>query len=117
MPINSKQKGKRGELVVAHAFQKYGFEANRTAQCRGNTGQAPDVEVKNTNLHVEVKFQNKMHLYDWMEQADRDCEAEKKNNIPVVIHKANNKPMLVSMHFEDFMEIYMGYLDGQKTKT
>ena len=114
MPINSKQKGKRGELEVAHAFQRYGFEANRTAQFRGNTGQAPDVEIKNANLHVEVKFQNRMQLYNWMEQAWNDCDAEDKGNIPIVVHKANNKPMLVSMHFDDFMEMYTKYLERIK---
>lgn len=45
-----------------------------------------------------------MHLYDWMAQAQRDSAGT--DNTPVVIHKANNKPILVSMGFDDFMGLY-----------
>ena len=40
---NSKQKGKRGELEVAHILQEHGYDARRTAQYCGNTGEAADV--------------------------------------------------------------------------
>ena len=35
--INSKAKGKRGELEVVHKFKEHGFDCNRTAQFKGNT--------------------------------------------------------------------------------
>ena len=40
MSINSKQKGKRGELYVVNKFKDNGFKCNRTAQFKGNTGRA-----------------------------------------------------------------------------
>ena len=114
MPINSKQKGKRGELRIVHALQEYGFDAHRTAQCRGDTGEAADVEIKgfDCKLHIEVKNCNRMQLYNWIAQADRDSKAQNKGNTPIVIHKADNKPILVSMHFEDFMDMYIKSIGG-----
>lgn len=107
----SREKGKRGERTVASLFREYGYEAHRTAQFKGKTGDAGDVEGV-PGLHLEVKFQERMHLYDWMEQADRDSKANGNGNKPVVIHKANNKPVLVTMHFEDFIDLYREWEAG-----
>lgn len=101
----SRQKGKRGELAVAHFFQEHGFDAHRSAQFNGKTGQAADV-IGVAGLHLEVKFQERMCLYDWMEQAVRDSEAEGKGNLPTVIHKQNRKDMLVTMRADDWIKLY-----------
>ena len=37
--INSKAKGKRGELYVVNKFKDRGYQCNRTAQFKGNTGK------------------------------------------------------------------------------
>ena len=67
--INSKQKGARFERELAGLFRDYGYtEARRTAQYCGNTGDASDV-VGLPGIHIEAKHQEKMYLYDWMEQA------------------------------------------------
>ena len=39
----SKEKGKRFEREVAHLFCEHGFNAHRSTQYKGNTGQAGDV--------------------------------------------------------------------------
>lgn len=103
--INSKQKGNRFERLVAGLFKDYGYNAFRTAQYEGKSGNCADVEGV-PGLHIECKHSEKMHLYEWMAQADRDNNASRIKKLPVVIHKANNKDVLVSMHFEDFMELY-----------
>ena len=105
MSINSKDKGKRGERTVAEYFREHGYDAHRSAQFCGKTGQAADVVGVN-GIHLEVKFQEKMHLYDWMDQAVRDSEAEGKGNLPVVIHKQNRKDMLVTMRADDWIKLY-----------
>lgn len=43
MPVNSKQKGARFERLLASKFREYGYDARRTAQYCGNTGDASDV--------------------------------------------------------------------------
>jgi hypothetical protein len=108
----SRDKGKRGERYVASLFKEYGYDAKRSAQFCGKTGQAADV-VGVPFVHLEVKFQETMRLYDWMAQAVRDSEAEGKGNLPVVIHKQNNKDLLVTLRFDDWMKLYTEWEAGQ----
>jgi Holliday junction resolvase len=103
--VNSKEKGARFERSLASKFREYGYEARRTAQYCGNTGDASDV-VGLPGLHIEAKHQEKMYLYDWMAQAKRDAEAGGLNAIPTVFHKKNNAEILVTLEFDDFMTIY-----------
>ena len=107
MAINSKQKGARFERQLASLFRDYGYtEARRTAQYCGNTGEASDV-VGLPGIHIEAKHQEKTQLYNWMDQAKRDSKGSDK--IPVVFHKKNNAEILVTMRFEDWMQIYKEY--------
>lgn len=108
MPINSKQKGARFERELAKMFRNHGYEARRTAQFCGNTGDASDV-VGLPFIHIEAKHQETMRLYDWMEQAVRDCKAGRNKTLPVVFHKKNNHKVLVTMEFDDWMQIYKEY--------
>ena len=65
---NSKQKGSSGEREVAHILQRHGYDARRTAQYCGNTGDASDV-VGMDGIHLEVKRQEQSMIYPWMAQA------------------------------------------------
>ena len=104
MAVNSKQKGARFERLLASMFREHGFDdARRTAQYCGNTGDASDV-VGLPGIHIEAKHQERMQLYDWMDQAKRDSEGTE--NMPVVFHKKNNAEILVTMRFEDWMKVY-----------
>ena len=106
--INSKQKGARFERQLAEKFREYGFEdSRRTAQYCGNTGDASDV-LGLPGIHIEAKHQEAMRLYEWIEQAIRDAEAGGKKDLPVVFHKKNNAPILVTMTLDDWMQIYKG---------
>lgn len=115
MPVNSKQKGARFERLLASKFREYGYEARRTAQYCGNTGDASDV-VGLPGLHIEAKHQERMQLYDWHAQAKRDAAAGGENRLPVVFHKKNNAPILVTMELDDFMKIYTEYEAGHDLK-
>lgn len=108
MPINSKAKGARFERTLASRFRDYGYKARRTAQYCGNTGDASDV-VGLPGLHIEAKHQERMQLYEWIGQAKRDAEAVGKDVLPAVFHKKNNAEILVTMEFDDFMQIYKEY--------
>lgn len=107
----SRDKGKRFERVVAGLFQDYGYDARRTAQYKGNTGKAGDVEGV-PYLHIEAKHQERMNLYTWISQSISDAAAEGKGNLPVVIHKANSRPVLVTMLFDDWIQLYREYASG-----
>lgn len=101
--INSKQKGARFERTLASKFREYGYEARRTAQYCGNTGDASDV-VGLPGLHIEAKHQETMRLYEWVSQAKRDSEGT--GRLPAVFHKKNNAEILVTMTLDDFMNLY-----------
>ena len=105
---NSKEKGKRFERAVASRLRDEGYEARRSAQYCGNTGDAADV-VGLPGIHIEAKHQEQMRLYDWYEQAERD--AQKSGDIPVVIHKKNNAEILVTMNFKSFIQLYRPYYE------
>ena len=114
MAINSKQKGARFERKLASLFRDYGYwDARRTAQYCGNTGDASDV-VGLPGIHIEAKHQERMELYKWMEQAIRDSKGT--GNIPVVFHKKNSADILVSMRFEDWMQLFKEWDASQTLK-
>lgn len=110
--INSKDKGARFERQLASIFRVHGYsDARRTAQYCGNTGDASDV-VGLPGIHVEAKHQEKMRLYDWVEQAKRDAAGT--GEMPVVFHKKNHAEVLVTMRLDDFMELYKETKAGRK---
>ena len=111
MAVNSKQKGARFERLLASKFREYGYDARRTAQYCGNTGDASDVVGLN-GLHIEAKHQETMRLYEWMSQAKRDAKAGGGNKLPAVFHKKNNASILVTMELEDFMNLYREWEAG-----
>lgn len=111
----SRDKGKRFERALASRFREYGYDARRTAQYCGNTGDASDV-VGLPGIHVEAKHVEKMSLYEWMAQAIRDAEAGGKGNLPAVFHKKNNADILVTMRFEDWMNLYVEFEAGHELK-
>ena len=109
--INSKQKGARFERTLASKFREYGYDARRTAQYCGNTGDASDV-IGLPGIHIEAKHQETMRLYDWMAQAKNDAEAGGKGNLPAVFHKKNNAEILVTMELKDWFNLYREWEAG-----
>lgn len=101
--MNSKEKGKRFERELASQLREYGYDARRTAQYCGNTGDAADV-IGLKGIHIEAKHQEQIKIYDWMAQAVHD--SAKTGNIPTVWFRKNNCPTLVCLRMEDFMKLY-----------
>lgn len=109
MAVNSKQKGARFERLLASRFREYGYNAKRTAQYCGNTGEAADVDGL-PGIHIEAKHQETMRLYEWMSQAKRDAEGT--GRLPAVFHKKNNAEILVTMELEDWFNLYREFEAG-----
>lgn len=113
--MNSKQKGKRGELYVVNKFKEYGYDCNRTAQFKGNTGRADDIEGIDY-IHVEVKFVESLNISKAMEQAVRDCLASSRQAFPAVFHKKNREDLLVTMQFSTWIKLYNSFCTDMKFK-
>ena len=106
--VNSRAKGVRGELEVAHLFQKYGYKAERGVQHDGRSGHA-DVEGV-PYIWIEVKRDEDLNLEQAMLQAERDNSARRRNTgeilLPVVVHKRNRMPWYCTMRLIDFLELF-----------
>lgn len=104
--VNSRRKGKRGELELVRLFKNEGFQkVHRTAQYRGNTGQAGDIEGLD-GLHVEVKRGKVIKYYEAMQQAVRDSEANGEGKIPVVASRKDDYLWLFTVRFDDLHRLY-----------
>ena len=70
-----REKGKAGERELAALFREYGFNARRTSQYCGQTGDASDV-IGLPGIHVECKRCETTKIHEWMAQAKRDAKPE-----------------------------------------
>lgn len=113
--VNGKNKGKRGELYVVNRFKENGYKCNRTAQFKGNTGRADDIEGIDY-IHVEVKFVERLNLSDAMFQASRDAKMSDRFAYPAVFHKKSHEGLLVTMKFDDWINLYNSFYSDMKLK-
>ena len=105
--INSRDKGKRGELELAAFLKGYGYDdARRGQQFKGGT-DSPDV-VGVPGLHFECTRVEALSVYAAFAQACRDSGPA---SIPVVAHRRNGtkacpKPWLAILGLDAFMLIW-----------
>lgn len=105
--MNSRAKGARGERLWRDELRDAGFTARRGQQFAGGT-DSPDVICEElSNLHMEVKFVDKLNLEKACEQAERD--AGKKAWI--VAHKRNGKHWKVTMDAGTFFQLLREGMD------
>lgn len=98
---NSRQKGKRGELEFAHLLTDAGFPARRGQQFKGGA-DSPDVICESLPYHWEVKRVQSLNLHKAMHQAKDEAPP---NAPPVVAHRRNGEPWLITMDFQDWIEM------------
>ncbi len=85
--MNSRTKGKVGELELSAVLKGHGYETRRGQQYSGGS-DSPDV-VGLPGVHIECKRTERGSLHDWLDQAIRDAGVS--GAIPVVMHR-RNKP-------------------------
>lgn len=108
--MNSKRKGKSGELEFARVCREQGYDCRRTAQYCGNTGEAADV-VGLPGIHVEVKRVERLNVSEAMAQSVRDA---KPGEIPIVAHRRDRHPWLLTMRAEDWFSLYREWEAGRE---
>lgn len=106
MAINSRAKGKAGELEFARLCREQGYHVRRGQQYNGIEGE--DV-VGLPGMHVEVKRVEKLNLETAMEQSIRDAG----DKIPMVAHRKNNGKWMVTMRAEDWFAQYREWEAGR----
>lgn len=102
---NSRAKGKRAELEVANYLRNMGYNARRGVQYSGGPN-SPDV-VGLRGIHLEVKHVEQLNIHKAMDQSRKDSAIDE---LPVVVHRKNRTPWLVTMDMDTFMEMYDAYV-------
>lgn len=103
MTINGCRKGKAGERELAKALVDYGIvrEARRGQQHTGLEGQ--DVVTNLEGLHIECKRVERLNINKAMDQAVRDAAGQPGDPVPIVCHRVNRGPWLVTLRLEDVL--------------
>ena len=96
----SRERGKRGEREFANLLKEHGFDARRGQQFSGKNGDADVVGLP--GYHLEIKRVEKLNIEKAMEQSFTDA---KDDEIPVVAHRRDRKGWLVTMRFDDWIEL------------
>lgn len=121
--MNSKAKGKRGELEWARFCREQGYDVRRTAQYCGNPLRAASAQrggnmdsdssdcIGLPGVHIEVKRTEHLRLYDAMEQTVRDNRDN--GDLPIVAHRRNNSEWLVVMRADDWFRLYREWEAGR----
>jgi hypothetical protein len=110
--VNSRQKGKRGELEACHYLkEQFGISAIRSQQYCGRGGDSADIiSAELPTLHFEIKRVQALNMDKAMEQAKADCPDGK---VPVVMHRKDRQPWKVTIELtRDNINILKGALDS-----
>ena len=99
-----RDKGQRGERLWRDECRKHGYDAQRGSQSNGAV--IADV-IGLPGIHIEVKFVERLNLRAAMAQSEGDA---KTGEIPIVAHKMNRKPWLVTIGSDDFFKLYKAWL-------
>ncbi len=109
--MNSRRKGKTGELALVRKLKEYGYDVRRSQQYAGANNDADVVGID--GLHIECKYtaQGNGKTYEWLDQAQRDS---RESEIPVVMHKKvsteyRGNEWLVTMTLDDFIKVWREY--------
>lgn len=97
--MDSRKKGKRGELEFSKVCREHGYEARRGQQYNGIEG---DDVVGLPGIHIEVKRVESLNI----EKAMSQSKADAKGDIPIVAHRKNNHEWLITMRAEDWFSLY-----------
>ena len=107
--INSRQKGKRGEVELAHLLSEYGFRCRRGQQYSGANGDADVVGIP--GVHIECKRTNRLKPYDFLAQARRDA---RDGEMPVVMMRSDRQDWLALMSLDDLMTLLLAWIGGDE---
>ena len=109
--MNSRAKGAAGEREWRDQLRSAGYTARRGQQFAGGT-DSPDVicdELAGV-IHFEVKRVERLNLEDAMDQARRDG----KGKVPMVAHRKNHCPWLVTIPADAFFALLSDGQEGLK---
>jgi len=103
------RKGAEGERELSGILREYGYDTQRGGSL--TYGSIPDI-VGLDNVHIECKRAERLDLLAAIRQSEADA-ARFKDGMPVVIHRKNRSPWIVSMTLENFMRLYQKGMENK----
>tara|TARA_B100000949_G_scaffold21689_1_gene16637 strand:+ start:1915 stop:2226 length:312 start_codon:yes stop_codon:yes gene_type:complete len=97
--VNSKRKGKVGELELAAFFREHGLDARRGVQYKGGS-DSPDLLTSLSNYHIEAKRTERVEVINFLKQATADASAD---HVPVVMWRKNHHRWVAMLWADDFL--------------
>lgn len=107
--MNSRNKGKRGELELAQLLRNQGWLDARRGQQYSGIGVADIVGVQ--GIHIECKRCENVYDEKWIQQAEKDA---RKGEVPVVIYRRNNEQWKVTLRQDIANLIWQTLTNEQK---
>jgi Holliday junction resolvase len=102
MPLNSRAKGKRGELQWVNYLKEHGYPARRSVQHSGRGGGPFDVIAEHCPIpDWEVKLEEKLNLWAAMDRAAEDG----KGKAWALAWRRKQKKWIVVIEAEKLMEL------------
>lgn len=98
--INSRRKGKTGELELVRKLREYGWDCHRGQQYSGANGDADVVGIP--GVHIECKRRNRLDPYEYIAQARHDA---RKGELPIVFMRRDRSEWLALMDFDTAMQL------------
>lgn len=99
--MNSRRKGKKGELELAKKLREYGYDARRGQQYSGANGDADVIGLP--GIHIECKRVQQLNINQAMAQATGDA---RDGELAAVFHRTNRSDWKVTMTLDDWMKLY-----------
>lgn len=107
--MNSREKGKKGELELARKLREHGYDCRRGQQYSGASGDADVIGLP--GIHIECKRAQRLNLTDAMSQAIGGAREGEK---PAVMHRKNHEKWMVTMLLDDWIELYREWRNGNE---
>lgn len=100
--LRSRNKGARGEREAAAEWSRlFGVPMRRSQQYCGAGADADDI-VGQPGLSIEVKRRERFDLDAALARAAADAA---EGNVPLVLHRKNRRPWVVSVRLDDLPEL------------
>ena len=111
--VNSRSKGKRGELELCKALKEnFGWDARRSVQYCGDAGDSDLIAVQAPNLFIECKLVQNLNLHKAM-----DLAVEQAGGMtPAVFHRKDRTGWLVTVRIED-MKAFVSLMEKALSST
>ena len=109
--MNSRNKGKRGELELARTLSSYGYECRRGVQYHGGQ-DSPDV----TGLpHIHIECKRIAERLD-IDKAWSQSVGDAGSDIPTVMYRKDHADWMVLMRLSDWIELYREWEAGHDSE-